>query len=319
MSVPEGVEWDIDRHLEDVNTVHQSGEIAKDLFAGTVGGMAQVLCGQPFDTTKVRLQSAPPGRYTGAVDAVRQLVQNEGFGGFYKGTLTPLLGVGACVSVQFAVNEAMKRFFHARNTAAGSASEDPSLRYSQLYVGGAVAGLANSVLASPIEHIRIRLQVQTGTRSAETQFSGPVDAIRQIYRLGGVRNIFRGFGPTLIREAHGMGIYFLAAEACIKQDVQINGITRADVPSWRVCVYGGLAGMSMWITSYPIDVLKSRMQTDDIRPDKKRFQNMRDCWRATVATGYRGLWRGFCPTLVRAAPVNAATFYAFDITRNMLG
>jgi solute carrier family 25 carnitine/acylcarnitine transporter 20/29 len=51
-----------------------------------------VLSGQPFDTTKVRLQSAPEGTYSGALDVVKKLVKTEGFSGFYKGTLTPLIG-----------------------------------------------------------------------------------------------------------------------------------------------------------------------------------------------------------------------------------
>lgn len=32
-------------------------EVAKDLFAGSIGGVAQVLTGQPFDIVKVRMQN----------------------------------------------------------------------------------------------------------------------------------------------------------------------------------------------------------------------------------------------------------------------
>lgn len=82
----------------------------KDIFAGTVGGVAQVLVGQPFDTTKVRIQSsATPG--TSPIEVIRSLLRNEGPLAFYKGTLLPLIGIGACVSIQFSVNESMKRFF----------------------------------------------------------------------------------------------------------------------------------------------------------------------------------------------------------------
>ena len=68
-------------------------QVLKDLFGGTVGGIAQVLVGQPFDTVKVRLQSAPKGTYSGTLDVVRKLISNEGFAGFFKGTLMPLVGV----------------------------------------------------------------------------------------------------------------------------------------------------------------------------------------------------------------------------------
>jgi solute carrier family 25 (mitochondrial carnitine/acylcarnitine transporter), member 20/29 len=68
----------------------------KDLFAGAAGGIAQVLLGQPFDIVKVRLQTTQ--QYKGAVDAATQIWKNEGPLAFYKGTLTPLIGIGACVS-----------------------------------------------------------------------------------------------------------------------------------------------------------------------------------------------------------------------------
>lgn len=63
------------------------GDIAKDLTAGTVGGVAQLVVGHPFDTIKVKLQSQPtplPGqlpKYSGAIDAVRQTLAAEGAGG----------------------------------------------------------------------------------------------------------------------------------------------------------------------------------------------------------------------------------------------
>lgn len=45
---------------------------------------------------KVRLQTTQ--NYTGALDAATKIYKNEGASAFYKGTLTPLIGIGACVS-----------------------------------------------------------------------------------------------------------------------------------------------------------------------------------------------------------------------------
>lgn len=190
----------LDTHLVDVPQEKES-EAWKDVLAGTCGGIAQVLSGQPFDTTKVRLQSAPEGTYNGAMDVVSKLLKNEGPAGFYKGTLTPLIGVGACVSIQFGMNEFMKRTFTDRNKAAGLASTE--LTNSQFFMSGAAAGVANGVLAAPIEQIRIRLQTQTA--GSPLQFSGPLDCIRQIYQASGVSGIGRAMTPTLIREGLGMG------------------------------------------------------------------------------------------------------------------
>lgn len=288
--------------------------VAKDVFAGTCGGIAQVLSGQPFDTTKVRLQSAPEGTYTGALDVVRKLLKNEGFSGFYKGTLTPLIGVGACVSIQFGVNEYMKRYFTKSNASAGHS--DSRLTNSQFYISGAAAGVANSALACPIEHIRIRLQTQTSNL-----YSGPIDCIRKIVSLSnGASGLFRGITPTIIREGHGMGMYFLTFEALVKRDQHKNKIERSEIPGWRLCSYGALAGYSMWLAVYPIDVIKSKMQTDALRPSERAYASSLDCISKTLKTqGFKGFFRGFLPTLLRAAPVNACTFYTFELTIRYLG
>jgi solute carrier family 25 (mitochondrial carnitine/acylcarnitine transporter), member 20/29 len=63
-----------------------------DILAGTLGGIAVVLVGHPFDTTKTRLQTAPSGFYQGTLDCVHKTFQWEGFSGFYSGIFSPLGG-----------------------------------------------------------------------------------------------------------------------------------------------------------------------------------------------------------------------------------
>ncbi|KAH3680288.1 hypothetical protein WICPIJ_008346 [Wickerhamomyces pijperi] len=272
--------------------------IAKDLFAGTISGIAQVLVGQPFDTIKVRLASDTTGQYKDTTDAVKQLISKEGPFAFYKGTLTPLIGVGACVSLQFAANEYMKRVVFAGRT---------DLSNSQFYASGAVAGFTNTFLATPIEHIRTRLQTQIKGNL------GPLDMIKSIYKQGGVGLLNRGFFPCAIRESHGLGVYFMTFEYLVKRDQQTNYIQRKEIPGLRLCLYGALSGYCMWLTAYPIDYVKSRLQTDSLNNPK--YKTSLDVIRDTLKTsGVKGFFRGFVPTILRAGPANAATFYAFELT-----
>jgi solute carrier family 25 carnitine/acylcarnitine transporter 20/29 len=61
-----------------------------------------------------------------------------------QGTVTPLLGVGACVSIQFGVVEAVKRYFNDTNRKNGHKGD---LTSWQLYQAGSAAGVANSFVA----------------------------------------------------------------------------------------------------------------------------------------------------------------------------
>ena len=129
----------------------------------------------PFEPNIQRMQTAPAGTYSGMVHCAGGILRNEGPFAFYKasvlglslshvdsletlsgsqGTLTPLLGIGLCVSIQFAGLEYSKRLFSARNVASGVG--DGPLTGAQYFASGVIAGLANSVVSGPVEHIRIR-------------------------------------------------------------------------------------------------------------------------------------------------------------------
>lgn len=166
--------------------------------------------------------------------------------------------------------------------------------------------MTNSVISGPIEHIRIRLQTQP---NGELRiYSGPVDCVKKIVSQEGMSGLYRGQAVTLLREFHGYGIWFAAFEALMSLETRKKKIAREDIPSWKVALYGGLAGEALWLGSHPLDVIKSKMQSDGFGSEKK-YKNMRACFKQTyLSEGMRGLWRGIGPALLRAMPVSAGTF-----------
>ncbi|KAH6605966.1 solute carrier family 25 [Trichoderma cornu-damae] len=291
---------------------YQGGALqtAKDLFSGAAGGIAQVLIGQPFDIIKVRLQTS--NQYAGALEAAASIYKNEGALAFYKGTLTPLIGIGACVSVQFGAFHAARRWLEARN-ASGSGRRASGLSYAQYFAAGAFAGVANAPLSGPIEHIRIRLQSQPHGQGR--LYSGPLDCIRKVSsHNGALSGLYRGEAVTVWREAFAYGAWFTTFEYLMNADAARNGIDRKEVPSYKIALYGGLAGEVLWLASYPFDVVKSKMQTDGFGAQQK-YPTMRACFSATWrADGVRGFWKGIGPTLARAMPVSAGTFAVVEMT-----
>ncbi|KAF2176353.1 mitochondrial carrier [Zopfia rhizophila CBS 207.26] len=284
----------------------------KDLFAGAVGGVAQVLLGQPFDIVKVRLQTTQ--QYSSALDAATKIWKNEGSLAFYKGTLTPLIGIGACVSVQFGAFHYARRAFEAQNSKNYNR---PELSYAQYYASGAFAGIANTFLSSPIEHIRIRLQTQP--HGANRLYNGPIDCMKKLSAHEGVlQGLYRGSAVTVLREAQAYGVWFLTFEYLMNSDAKRNNIKREEVSTFKVAFYGGLAGEALWIASYPFDVVKSKMQSDGFG-GSQRYKSMRDCFRQTWrGEGMTGFWRGIGPTLLRAMPVSAGTFATVEMAMRLI-
>ena len=134
-------------------------------FAGSMGGIAKLFSGQPFDIVKVRMQSQSSHNpaYKNPIDCVKLIYANEGLLTFYKGTLAPLSGVVFCTSLQFGLNELFKKITERYNQRRVRSWKLSSGQYFQC---GAFVGTGISFLATPIEHIRIRMQNQRNYSTA---------------------------------------------------------------------------------------------------------------------------------------------------------
>jgi solute carrier family 25 carnitine/acylcarnitine transporter 20/29 len=183
------------------------------------------------------------------------------------------------------------------------------LSYSQYYLAGATAGIANTILSAPIEHVRIRLQTQP--HGATRLYNGPLDCIKKLVSAGA---LYRATNVTLLREAQAYGLWFTTFEFLMNQEEK-----REEVPSWKIALYGGLAGEALWLGSYPMDVVKSKMQTDGLKGEERKYKNAVDCARQVLkAEGVMGFWRGLAPTLMRAMPVSAGTFFVVETTMRLI-
>nr|XP_043629135.1 mitochondrial carnitine/acylcarnitine carrier-like protein [Erigeron canadensis]XP_043629136.1 mitochondrial carnitine/acylcarnitine carrier-like protein [Erigeron canadensis]XP_043629137.1 mitochondrial carnitine/acylcarnitine carrier-like protein [Erigeron canadensis] len=300
-------------------------EVAKDLTAGTIGGAAQLIVGHPFDTIKVKLQSQPvppPGqlpRYSGAIDAVKQTLAAEGPRGLYKGMGAPLATVAALNAVLFTVRGQMEALLRSQPGVP--------LTVNQQVVAGAGAGVAVSILATPTELIKCRLQAQSavvgavagpgGIVAAVAKYSGPMDVAKQVLRSeGGVRGLFKGLVPTMGREVPGNAAMFGVYEA-LKQYFA-GGTDTSGLGRGSMIISGGLAGAAFWISVYPTDVIKSAIQIDDYKNPK--YSGSVDAFKKILkAEGVGGFYKGFGPAMGRSVPANAACFLAYEMVRSSLG
>ncbi|GJQ80273.1 hypothetical protein Trydic_g18699, partial [Trypoxylus dichotomus] len=259
--------------------------MALDFIAGCLGGCAGVVVGHPLDTIKVHLQTQnlKNPQYTGAYQCFKSLVAKDGIRGLYRGISSPLAGVAGINAIIFGVYGNTQRYQNDPNAIASCA------------IAGAAAGLSQSFLTGPMELIKIRMQVSNDTRSIS-------HIARAIYHREGIRGLFKGLNITIVRELPAMSSYFVTYE-CLTRTSDNSPVSTA-----TMLVAGGLAGVVSWIISYPVDIIKSRLQMDGV-DGQRVYKNSLDCLKKGIATeGYGFLARGLTPAVVRAFPVNAACF-----------
>lgn len=212
----------------------------------------------------------------------------------YKGIGSPLMGLGFINAIVFGVQG---------NTTRHLGRDTPLKQF----LAGAAAGSIQCVICCPMELAKTRMQLQgTGEKkSKKKMYKNSLDCLVRIYKKEGFRGINRGMVTTLLRETPAFGVYFLT------YDVLTRSLGCEPEDSYllpKLLFAGGMSGMSSWLSTYPVDVIKSRLQADGVGGVNK-YSSIMDCVRQSLQKeGWRVFTRGLTSTLLRAFPVNAITF-----------
>lgn len=164
------------------------------------------------------------------------------------GTTAPILGYGALNAILFVTY----------NRTLSLLDESPSLpiNLTKVWLAGAAGGLATFVVSAPTELVKCRAQVSTGSA---TSSNSSWAIAKSIWKRDGLRGLYYGGGITSVRDAVGYGFYFWSYELS-KQALTKPTDTDSET-AMKVLLCGGLAGIATWASIFPLDVIKTRVQT----------------------------------------------------------
>ncbi|KAK7533158.1 mitochondrial carrier domain-containing protein [Phyllosticta citribraziliensis] len=316
--IPKGVAEHIpsaDELKKDVVDASKSSlQSLRALAAGAVGGICAVVVGHPFDLVKVRLQTAEKGVYTGAMDVVRRTIAREGLArGLYAGVSAPLVGVTPMFAVSFWGYDVGKQLVSSFSTV-----ENNQFSVAQISSAGFFSAIPMTLITAPFERVKVLLQIQgqkTLAPGEKPKYSGGLDVVRHLYREGGVRSVFRGSGMTLARDGPGSAAYFATYEVIKRRLTPKNADgSPGQLSLTAVMAAGGAAGVAMWIPVFPVDTVKSRLQSAEGNPTVGGV--VRQLWKTG---GARAFFPGMGPAMCRAVPANAATFLGVEVAQKAMG
>ncbi|XP_057472419.1 LOW QUALITY PROTEIN: mitochondrial arginine transporter BAC2-like [Actinidia eriantha] len=277
----------------------------REFVAGGFGGVAGIFTGYPLDTLRIRLQQHSS---TGsAFSILRGVVAAEGPLALYRGMGAPLASVTFQNAMVFQIYAVLSRAFDS-----SVSTDHPS--YKGIALAGIGTGAIQSLMLTPVELVKIRLQLQmTNNRKNQVadRHRGPVSVVKSIFQREGWKGMYRGLTITVLRDAPAHGVYFGTYEFMREQ--LHPGCRRSGQESFRtMLVAGGLAGVASWICCYPLDVVKTRLQAQS-QSSSLKYGGIIDCFRKSVREeGYTVLWRGLGTALTRAFLVNGAIFTAYE-------
>jgi len=322
----------------------------KDLVAGTAGGMAGIIAGQPLDCIKVRQQTYNSSTPPSGIRIAANMLRKEGPLSFFRGMVAPLVANAPINALIFTVYGGI-----IRQIENDSSSENNIVVYDdgdvipepkkatliQQLMAGAAGGLAQCTVACPSELIKIQQQTyeSTATKPITTTTSatissstikvhGPPSTI-QLARLrvaeSGLRvGLFQGWNATMLRDVPAFGLYFysygyfkyafedLVVEPGVRSDVTIRSGGSWVVDTLPTFMAGGMAGVTSWAFTMPCDVIKSTVQA---MPSTSSAQERRWLEVAKIGlekNGTQYFFRGAGPAVLRAFPVSAVVFTVYE-------
>jgi solute carrier family 25 carnitine/acylcarnitine transporter 20/29 len=296
--------------------------MSADFWAGYISGAIGILIGNPLDLIKVRLQAHSSA--TPAITARHPSSYTSQFSGatsLIRGATAPILGYGALNALLFMT--------YNRATALLT-PETAQATLTTAFVAGAVGGLASWVVSSPTELIKCRAQMSTRPISS-------LSITREVLKTEGLRGLYYGGAVTAARDSIGYAFYFWSYELGSRMLAERMGEDagpRLETAKTLLC--GGVAGVVTWASVFPLDVVKTRVQTQTgvaqtsstvqqpllggspLPPKAVRLST----WDMTKSIyrqeGGMAFWRGLGVCSVRAFIVNAAQWAVYEWIMNEL-
>ncbi|KAI8086137.1 mitochondrial carrier domain-containing protein [Halteromyces radiatus] len=288
----------------------------EDLVFGSIAGMVGKVVEYPFDTIKVRLQTQPLDQphYTGALDCITQTLRHEGVKGLFKGMSLPIIGAMMENATLFVGYRQMQRLIRMYT---GQLDESKQLSMEQLMMAGAGSGALATFVLTPVELVKCKLQIQEQKqRQHHHRYGGPLDVMKNVWQRHGIQGYYRGFWATLVRETFGGIFWFGAYEYCcatfLRRKSGHHHYTKKDLTSIELMISGAMGGIGYNMSMFPVDVIKSQMQTDD----ELRKGPIRSFGKIAKSiyqdAGIKGFYRGCGITALRSAPTSAVIFLTYE-------
>ncbi|KAL7599705.1 mitochondrial succinate-fumarate transporter 1 [Lactuca sativa] len=276
-------------------------------ISGSLGGIVEASCLQPIDVIKTRLQLDRAGYYKGILHCGSTTVTNEGVRALWKG-LTPF-------ATHLTLKYALRMFSNAVLQSVFKDSNTGKISDGGRFLSGFGAGVIEAlVIVTPFEVVKIRLQQQKGLSQELLKYKGPIHCGRLIIREEGVRGLWAGASPTVMRNGTNQAVMFTAKntfDGLLWRKHEGDGKV---LQPWQSMISGFLAGTAGPVCTGPFDVVKTRLMAQSKSGGEgKYYKGMFDAIKKIYGEeGVFALWKGLVPRLMRIPPGQAIMWGVAD-------
>ncbi|CAD5207371.1 unnamed protein product [Bursaphelenchus okinawaensis] len=232
------------------NVTSKWKQVLPALAAGGIAGAVAKTTIAPLDRTKIYFQVTSERRYhlRSAMKFVKVSYQQEGFWSLFRGNSATMARVIPFASIQFASYEQYRNVLHVDE----GGKRTPFRRYC----AGSLAGITATAITYPLDTAKARLSV-----SSKKEYPNLRAVFKYEYQKNGLKNFYRGLWPTLMGVIPYAGSGFFVNSSL---KLWYREKFKKRPPLGYELVFGATAGIVGQVTSYPLDIVRRRMQTGKV-------------------------------------------------------
>ncbi|KAJ5497348.1 hypothetical protein N7463_009335 [Penicillium fimorum] len=298
------------------------------------------------------------GSWTGLAAAIRDIKRTEGFRGLYKGHSVTLLRIFPYAAIKFLAYEQIRAVIIPsseyetpfRRLVSGSLAGVTSVCFTyplelmRVRMAFETRQSHRSGLVDIWRQIyHERVQPPPTTRSAVAAQTSSVavaetasSVVSKVVSRTGITNFYRGFSPTILGMLPYAGMSFLTHDTVgdlfrhpSVAPYTLRKATESESPAHRPkrpqlnttyeLLSGAMAGLVSQTSSYPVEVLRRRMQVGGAVGDGRRLGIAETARKIWLERGFRGFWVGLTIGYVKVIPMVAVSFYVYERAKVSLG
>lgn len=260
------------------------------MIAGSVAGLAEHVSLFPIDTIKTHIQCERCGSVSPLQtwNCATKIVNNEGIFRLWRGVSAMFAGCIPAHAAYFSVFESSKVIL-----GADKEGHHPA----KAAICGSLAALSHDMFMTPFDLVKQRMQLGF--------YKNVADCVQTIVRAEGVRALYVSMPTTLMMNIP-YGFVMVPVNESARKLLNPSDKYNVSASMAAGCIAGGVAGA----VTNPLDVIKTRLQTQNLQPCPSSIKVTSNMSLApTVSTSLSD------SNFISSARGNSASFLSGDLLR----
>jgi len=297
-----------EKNVQDEKIVFR--QVLCSLAAGAMGGAIAKTTIAPLDRTKIYFQTHPERNYRikGAVKFLKLTYTQDGLFSLWRGNSATMARVVPMAAIQFMAHDQYKKLL-----GVGNGTPKTENTHKLHFLAGSLAGMTGQSLTYPLDRARAVMAV---TKVGE--YRNIAHVFQTIVEREGWFPLYRGFTPTMVGIIPYAGTSFSTYEMLKRhwtEKAKAQGLDPPGPTPVQRIMSGGVAGLLGQAASYPLDIVRRRMQTArQMGVDESRYRTITGTLRNVLRKeGIRkGWYKGLSMNFIKGPIASGICFMTVD-------